>query len=258
MSDWLHALPVVWMAAVIFAVTSVVTAAIYWAVARLAVGERVKGFKGVSPGLLPPLGIIFGLLIAFLASQAWGDLERANTAVNREASALRAVVLLADLFPQESRNRIRGLVREHIRQAESQEWPAMARRQVTLAMMPAALAQALQIVVATPVEGAGQVAAQREIIAALQGALEGRRQRILISESQVNLVKWTTLIVMGVCFLVMVAIVHCDNQPALRLALGSFATAIAVSILLITAHDRPFTGTNPVRPSPLLQVLPEP
>jgi len=134
----------------------------------------------------------------------------------------------------------------------------MARREVTLAMMPAALAQALQIVVATPVGGAGQVAAQREIIAALQSALEGRRQRILISESQVNLVKWTTLIVMGVCFLVMVAIVHCDNQLALRLALGSFATAIAVSILLITAHDRPFTGTNPVRPSPLLQVLPEP
>jgi hypothetical protein len=258
MSDWLHALPVVWMAAVIFAVTSVVTAAIYWLVVRLAVGERVKGFKGVSPGLLPPLGIIFGLLVAFLASQAWGDVERANTAVNREASALRAVVLLADLFPEEPRDRIRGLVRDHIWQAESKEWPAMARRQVTLAMMPAALAQALHIVVATPVEGAGQVAAQREIIAALQSALEGRRQRILISESQVNLVKWTTLIVMGVCFLVMVAIVHCDNQLALRLALGSFATAISVSILLITSHDRPFTGTNPVRPSPLLQVLPEP
>ena len=258
MSDWLHSLPVVWMAAVIFVITYVVTFAIYWVVLRLAVGDRVKGFKAVSPGLLPPLGIIFGLLVAFLASQAWGDVERAHTAVNHEASSLRAVVLLADALPEDARNRLRGLVREHIRDAVSQEWPAMARRKVSLTMIPESLARAVQVAVATPVESAGQVAAQREIIGALDNALDARRQRVLISESQMNLVKWTTLIVMGVLFLVMVAIVHCDNQLALRLALGSFATAIGVSILLITAHDRPFTGTNPVRPSPLLQVLPEP
>ena len=133
----------------------------------------------------------------------------------------------------------------------------MARRQVSLTMVPESLAHALQVAVATPVEGSGQVAAQREIMTSLQSALDARRQRVLISESQVNLVKWATLIVMGVCFLVMVAIVHSDNLLALRLALGSFATAIGISILLIMAHDRPFTGQNAVRSSPLLQVLPE-
>ena len=257
MSDWLHSLPVVWMAVVIFLATYVVTFAIYWIVLRLAVGERVKGFKAVSPGLLPPLGIIFGLLVAFLASQAWGDVERAHTAVNREASSLRGVVLLADAFPEDARSRLHRLIRTHIQQAQSEEWPAMARREVNLTMVSESLAQALQVAVATPVEGPGQIAAQREIITGIENALDARRQRILISESQMNLVKWTTLIVMGVCFMVMVAIVHCDNQLALRLALGSFATAIAISIVLILAHDRPFTGTAGVKPSPLLQVLPE-
>ena len=258
MSDWLHSLPIVWMALVIFLATYVVTFAIYWIVLRLAVGERVKGFKAVSPGLLPPLGIIFGLLVAFLASQAWGDVEKAHAAVNREASSLRGVVLLAEVFPQEARNRLHALIRAHIHQAQTEEWPAMARREVNLTMTPESLAQALQLAVATPVEGPGQIVAQREIITGLENALDARRQRILISESQMNLVKWSTLIIMGVCFLVMVAIVHCDNQLALRLALGSFATAIAISIVLIVAHDRPFTGTARVRPSPLLEVLPEP
>jgi hypothetical protein len=256
MSDWLHSLPVVWMAVVIFLATYAVTFAIYWIVLRLAVGERVKGFKAVSPGLLPPLGIIFGLLVAFLASQAWGDVERAHTAVNHEASSLRGVVLLTNVFPQESRDRIRGLIRAHIEQAQSQEWPEMARREVNLTMIPESLAHALQVAVATPVEGPGQIAAQREVITGLENALDARRQRILISESQMNVVKWTTLVVMGVCFLVMVALVHCDNELALRLALGSFATAIAISIVLITAHDRPFTGSGRVPPAPLLQVLP--
>jgi hypothetical protein len=258
MSDWLHSLPVVWMAVVIFVATYVVTFAIYWIVQRLAVGERVKGFKAVSPGLLPPLGIIFGLLVAFLASQAWGDVERAHTAVNREASALRGVVLLTDVFPQEPRDRLRALIRAHIQQAQTQEWPAMAKRRVNLTMIPESLAHALQVTVATPVDGPGQIAAQREILTGIENALDARRQRVLISESQMNTVKWATLIVMGVCFLVMVAVVHCDNPLALRLALGSFATAIAISIVLIVAHDRPFTGQNAVPPSPLLQVLPNP
>ena len=63
MSDWLHNLPVVWMALVVFGFTYLVTVAIYVVVRVLAVGERARSFKAVSPGMLPPLGIIFGLLI---------------------------------------------------------------------------------------------------------------------------------------------------------------------------------------------------
>jgi hypothetical protein len=48
--------------------------------------------------MLPPLGIIFGLFVAFTAAQVWSDNERANVAVDREASALRAVVVLPPLF----------------------------------------------------------------------------------------------------------------------------------------------------------------
>lgn len=98
MSDWIHALPVGWMAALVFGGTYLGAAAIYSLVMSLAVGERARAFKGISPGLLPPLGIIFGLLVAFVAAQVWGDVDRANTAVNREASALRAVVLLSGSF----------------------------------------------------------------------------------------------------------------------------------------------------------------
>ena len=51
--------------------------------------------------MLPPLGIIFGLFVAFTAAQVWTDNDRANVAVDREASALRAVVVLAAAFPGE-------------------------------------------------------------------------------------------------------------------------------------------------------------
>jgi hypothetical protein len=56
------------MALVVFGFTYLVTAAIHVVVRVLAVGERARSFKAVSPGMLPPLGIIFGLLIGFTAA----------------------------------------------------------------------------------------------------------------------------------------------------------------------------------------------
>jgi hypothetical protein len=101
MNDWLHSLSIVWMALTIFGFTYLVAAALYGVVAVLAVGERARSFKAISPGMLPVLGIIFGLFVAFIAAQVWGDSDRANAAVDREASALRSVVILAASFPGE-------------------------------------------------------------------------------------------------------------------------------------------------------------
>ena len=257
MSDWIHALPLGWMALVVFGGTYLVTAAIYWVVMRLATEDRARAFKGVSPGLLPPLGIIFGLLVAFVAAQVWGDLDRANSAVNHEASSLRAVVLLSRTFPGDAPTRMRGLITRHIQDAQQVEWPAMARHRATLTMMPAALGEALALTLALPVSGNGQVDAQREVVAALDQALDARRQRILVSQSAVNWVKWLALIVQAMCTLAAIAMVHSDNRLTARLAMGLFSTAIAVCIFLITAHDRPFTGQLSVRPTPLLQIRPD-
>ena len=78
-------------------------------------------------------------------------------------------------------------------------------------MTPAPLAEALQMSLALTPRGDGQVAAQREILAAVQNAFDARRQRILVSQSTVNWVKWTALLVQAVCTLLAIAMVHSDN-----------------------------------------------
>jgi hypothetical protein len=257
MSDWLHELPLIWMALLVFAITYLVATAIHMIVVALAVGERVRSFKAVSPGMLPPLGIIFGLFVAFTAAQVWNDGDRANTAINREASALRSVALLATSFPGEPAMRLRTLIREHIEQAVKQEWPMMARRAATLTIAPRSLGEALVVALGLAPGNLGQQTAQREITTALESALEARRQRILVSRSEVDAVKWACLIFQAICALAAIAIVHCDNRLASAIALGVFATGVAASVLLILAHDRPFIGQISVRPEPLLQVMPE-
>ena len=133
----------------------------------------------------------------------------------------------------------------------------MARQRATLTVMPAALSEALEMVIALPVGGEGQADAQREIIASLGNALEARRERVLVSRSEIDWVKWLALIVQAVCTLAAIAMVHVDNRAAARLALGIFGTATAACMFLLLAHDRPFTGHLSARPTPLLQVSPD-
>jgi hypothetical protein len=256
MSDWLHNLPVAWMALVVFGAAYLVAAIIYIVVNVVAVGERARDFKTVSPGLLAPLGILFGLFVAFTAAQVWSDIDHANAAVNREAGALGAVVILADSFPEDLRTRMRSLVGQYIRQAATEEWPMMARHVLPSEPTPPALTQALQLSLGLAPQNPGQEAAQRQIATALENALDARRQRIIISLSQVNLVKWSCMAVQAICTFVVIAMVHIDNRRTSAIAMAIFATGVAVSVLLIAAHNRPFVGEISVGPEPLLQVLP--
>jgi len=258
MSDWFHNLPVVWMAPVVFGFTYLVSAAIYAVVMVVAVGERGRSFKAVSPGMLPPLGIIFGLFVGFTAAQVWSNSERASAAVDHEASALRSVVILAAAFPAQTESRLHALISSYIAEATAQEWPMMAHRTITLRIAPYSLAEALQLTLALETTGPGQQTAQRDIAAALESALDARRQRITISQSEVSWLKWFCLYLQAACALFAIAMVHSDNRLASAITIGLFATGVAASALLIASYDRPFIGEISVGPTPLLQVMPTP
>ena len=257
MLDWLFDLPIFWMALLILAGTYLVAAVIHKIVARLAVGERGKAFKALSPGMLPPLGIIFGLLVGFIAAQVWGDLERAKLAVANEASALRSVVLLARSFPGESETRLRLLVNQHIKDATVREWPLMARQQATLKELPVNLVEALKVTFALSGLDDNQKMAQREIVTGLERALDARRQRIILSQSTVTPIKWAALILQALCTLIAIALVHSDNRLTCRIALTLFATGIGLSFFLIAAYRSPFSGQVAVGPDLLEQVIVE-
>jgi hypothetical protein len=255
MGDWLLNLPIPWMAIVVFAAVYLFTAAIYLIVSALAVGDRARAFKAVSPGMLPPLGIIFGLLVGFVAVQVWNDFDRAKTAVAGEAGALRTVVLLAESFPEEERSQLRALVNRHIAKAVHEGWPAMAEQRMKLSNLPMNLIEALQVTLNFKADDENQKTAQREIVTALERAMESRRQRIAVSQSTVSAIKWTTLLVQALCTLVAIAMVHSDNRLACVFALTLFATGVAICVLMIAAYSRPFTGEISVGPDLLQQVI---
>jgi hypothetical protein len=256
MNDWLHNLPVWWMTLVVFAITYLAAGVIFAIIMALAKGER-RAFKSVSAAMLGPLGTLFGLLVVFSVVQVWGDTDRARVAVNREASAIRMMVLLAASFPGESETQIRNLLRRHVDEAVIAEWPTMAKQSASLKVAPPTLAEVLRLVLSLAPKSEGQIVAQREIVTQLENATDARRQRIILSRSSVNWVKWACLFAQAGCTLIAIGIVHSDNRAGAAIAMWIFATGVAVSVLLIASHDRPFSGEISVKPDVLLQVRPE-
>lgn len=256
MSDWLLNLPIVWMAVFIFAGVYLLAACVYWVVTRLTVNDRARAFKALSPGMLPPLGILFALLVGFIAVEVWNNYDKAKLAVVSEASALRAVVLLAETFPDEQKTRIHALIDRHIEDAINKEWPAMAQQRATLSTLRAhALIDALREVITLKTADDPQRTVQPEMMKAIQAALDARRQRIVVSQSAVGRIKWAGILLQGLCTLIAIAMVHSDNRLTSTIALTLFATGIALSILLIAAYSRPFTGEISVKPELLRQVM---
>src|SRR5262249_4093198 len=156
----------------------------------------------------------------------------------------------------EPETRMDALIRRYIQHATDVEWPAMAHNRATLTAIPGPLAEGLRIAIGLSPRTEGETAAQRALIDSLQTASDARRQRIILSESRFNWVKWAGLILVAVLTLIAIAFVHCDNRLTAALAMGLFAGAVAVSLILIAAQQRPFSGQFAVRPNPLIQVTP--
>ena len=255
-SDWLHNLPITWMAVLFFGCGYLTVAVIYAVVVEFPTGWLVRA-RAFAAAMLSPLGVLFALIVVFTAAQVWNDNDRAIAAIAQEAGALRNTVILATAFPKEPRSRLETLIHNHIEDVATKEWPMMAHQNATLEIAPRNLVEALQLTLALTPSSQGQGIAQREITVALQSALDARRHRILISRSSVSLVKWICVTIEAICVLIAVALSHGDKRAASLVAMGLFATGAAACYLLIGAYDRPFTGQLSIRPDPLLQVMPE-
>lgn len=258
MVDWIPNMPVVLIALVALAGMALLTLALYALVMRLAEGERAEALRALSPGMLPPMGILFALIVGFLAVGVWGNVARAQEVISDEASALRSVVILSDDLQPDLRVRMRAHIRRQVEGAVNDEWPAMQEQRATLSPVPAPLADALHLALRLNPQSESETEVQRELVTSIQDALAARRQRIFLSQSGINAVQWLALLSLAALTLCAIGLVHSGNRTTTRLAMGLFAVAVAVVITMLAAENEPFQGQLGIDPDLLEQVLPRP
>ena len=75
-------------------------------------------------------------------------------------------------------------------------------------------------------------------------------------QTSVSGIKWFVFMVLAGLIELTIAMIHVENRGTKVITMLIFATAVAVSTLLIMAYDRPFGGGVFVTPAALKDVLP--
>ncbi|GAA4800131.1 hypothetical protein GCM10023200_41260 [Actinomycetospora chlora] len=255
MIAWLAHAPVLVVAATVF-LALYLGAGLCLVVLRLLRRRgRADALGPLSPGLLAPMGLIFGLLVGFLVADVWADRGDAAAAVAQEASALRDIDLLMGSFP-DRRPEVRTLLDAQIDGYVRDEWPQMSGGDASLTVAPAALVAIQRIALDLPVQSEGQRVAQDRIVSSIDGALESRRTRLVLSTSAIDPLRLTALYLVALVTLAATACVHADRLRRAAVALGLLATAMALAMTLLCAQAAPFAGYFAIPPELLLEIRP--
>jgi len=89
MLSWLESQETLVTALIVFAFCYLLAALIFVGVAVLARTPIASALQVTTPAMLTPLGVILGLVIAFLAARVWANVDHAHGYVAEEVSGLR-------------------------------------------------------------------------------------------------------------------------------------------------------------------------
>lgn len=229
--------------------TFAAVAAIHWLMQRSPWTAWVRSLNGVVPPFINIIGVLFGLTLAFLANDTWNAHDRAMNAVYKEADALRSLVVLASQLEEPQRSRLRGALTEYA-QASVSEWSLLAQRQSSPEVSAKADGLLVMLGSAAIAKAAGDNV-QALMLRKVTDIRDDRDQRIGLSQTHINPLKWLGMAFLGLLTLLSVAVVHAENPRAAFVAIMLFALAAAPTAAIVLVQGNPFQQPSSVSPAPI-------
>jgi len=253
MLDFWFDLPAPGMFAALAAVYALIGAAIHVITFRSPFRSLSYSLTGVAPPLFGVVGLLFGLLTGFLASDINDNNIQAARAVGAETNALYEVRTLSVASASDMAD-IRDALREYIRSELQDEWPTMGSfgRSVKT---ESAFGNLLRQVSDPRIAREAGNAVHAALLSAVSRAGLARSQRIAISTNSTNTVKWITVFVLAAITQLAIGLVHVERPRAQITALTLFTLALVAALGFMAIQEWPFAGPLQVKPTPLREIL---
>ncbi len=210
-------------------------------------GAFLASLDGVAPPFINIIGVLFALTLAFLANDTWSAHDRATTAVFREADSLQAIVSLTRGLPETERATVDRAVSGYARAAVEVEWPLLARRQHSRGTSEE-LDRLLGLLATRPIGDTLGPAVHARLLAQAMEVREARDQRIALSQTHVNPLKWLGMAFLGFVTMLSVAAVHVTRPRAALVAIFLFAAAAGPTAAIVLIQGNPFQQPTTVTP----------
>jgi len=240
-------------ALIVVAGTLAAVGGVHWLLHRPRSADWVHSLRGVAPPFINIIGVVFGLTLAFLANDTWSAHDRAMNAVFVEADALHSMAVLARQLPAGQRKQVLQALDDYAH-AAADEWSMLAQREASTDVSHRA--DALLTLLASPEVASGVGSnVQALMLAKASQTRDQRDQRIGLSQTHVNPLKWLGMAFLGFLTLLSIAVVHVEQPRAALVGVVLFALAAAPTAAIVLIQGNPFQQPSSVSPEPILAAL---
>ena len=208
--------------------------------------ETLKESHDVAGFIYAVVGVIYAVVLAFVVIVVWEQYRDADRISQEEACHVGNLRRLAVTFPDSARNDINAHTLDYLKSVVTREWPAMAEGHedsLTYLRMEAIWQCYYHF---HPAEA--QEATYNESLKELTAFTTDRRLRVISSGATIPTILWILLFGGGFLSIVFTYFFTTPKPATGYMMTGLLAALIALTLFLIIAMDRPFSGEFRVVP----------
>ncbi len=202
--------------------------------------------------ILAVIGVVYAVLLAFVAIGTWERFNLAEARSYEEAEALATVYRDAESFPHPEK--LQATLRAYVRSVIDDEWPRM-RRGERAAAANAFLEEADRYVRHLPVASAGAADVHGQMLSAMDTALGDRETRLTIDFIGINGIMWSVLVAGAYITVAFTYLFGFERRVMQLLMIGGLSLTIGLVLFLVVGLDYPFRGSIAVGPDAFRTLL---
>jgi hypothetical protein len=245
MIAWLESLPT-FLAGIVIVGGFVASTLVFGYIVEHFTSVEIRSAHNDRAGfILAVIGVIYAVLLAFVAIGVWERFQLAEARTYEEAGSLTTIYRDAGSFPKPER--LRGTIRAYVHSVIYHEWPRM-RRGERSSISDALLESADRAIRALPVDSARLQDIQTQMLAAMDTALTDRQTRLTIDFIGISSILWTVLIVGAYLTVAFTYLFGFDRPIMQQLMIGGLSLMIGLVLFLVIAMDYPYRGSISVEP----------
>lgn len=221
-----------------------------WVRARILPKLRITTSDSEFAGALVQCVMVFyGLSVALIAVQVFETHADTQKLVSGEATALAMLYRDVSSYPEPTRARLQGQVRDYTRYTIDEAWPEQRRGRVPIAGVE--LVDHLQATLTAfePVSE-GQKVVHAETLRAYNEMIHARRLRLDAVETGIPAVMWVVIVVGALIGIGSSFFFRVEDARLHAILVLMLALFIALVFTMILALDRPFRGDLALKPAP--------
>ncbi len=199
------------------------------------------------------LGIVFGLILAFVTITTWQSYSAVGSAVTKEADSLSPMYKLLDAYPSSVQKQGQVLLQKYITEVIVGDWAAMANGKYN-SVSYQLLNDFHQLLIEHEAKTNTEIVAQQEELRLLSDYRTLRLNRLANIKSTLDITMYLTMTLGAFFFLFYQCLYAMKSLRIHAVMVTVLAGSLGLIFFLILVYNNPFLGPSAIQPDEFIKL----